>query len=107
MHRQRIRTHPPIQERRVVPLAEVLQPDLDVLFLPCSLCPQPRVLGRFAACGRSTSPKAVLASSAARCALKNALLSSSRYLLRAAGGSGASRPVPLSRDPTRLLVYPT
>lgn len=29
-----------------------------------SSCPQPRVLGRFAACGRSTSPKAVLAGSA-------------------------------------------
>lgn len=29
-----------------------------------SSCPQPRVLGRFAACGRSTSPKAVLAVSA-------------------------------------------
>jgi len=38
---------------------------------------------------------------------EHALLSSSRYLLRAAGGSGASRPVPLSRDPTRLLLGPT
>ena len=34
MHRQRIRAHPPVQQRRVVPLPEVLQPDLDVLFLP-------------------------------------------------------------------------
>lgn len=35
VHRRRIRTHPPVQERRVVPLPEVLEPDLDVLFLTC------------------------------------------------------------------------
>ena len=35
MHRQRIRTNPPIQIRTQIPLAEVREADVDVLFLCC------------------------------------------------------------------------
>ncbi len=42
VHRQRIRTDPPIQIRRQIPLAEVREADVDVLFLPGVCCPHSR-----------------------------------------------------------------